>query len=287
MYPWRIRRGVPLQAANEEFIAEWPRDPGKKRNTQRLNAVDLKGVDVLCVVAPEKAAAFSGPQPLVALPNRKHVVQQNVGEVCLHNPKIIGRGNRPCRNCGLAGIVRERDQIDVRQQGAEFVRIAGRGGSMLIFSPKGEGKPSVLAACAEAGYVVEAFCIRPAVVVDDGLAKMKAIAQWRTGYTGQPGIDTLKLRMRLARPIEQLNVRFQFPLQGMIDLAGFSIVVNTGDLVGGLNEHIHDTQSSPWAHSEIGRIDITKGLQAGDSRVDPNCPQERRLSPREQDIGYR
>src|ERR1700719_1263031 len=133
---------------------------------------------------------------------------------------------------------------------------------MLVFSAEIESKPPSLAARTEAGYVVEALRIRPAVVVDDGLAKVKAIAQWRARYTVQPGIDTLKLYMRFARPIRPLNIRLKFLLQGMKNRAGFLLVIGILNVVGSLFQHMHDTQPGPWAHSEKGRIGIAKSVQA-------------------------
>src|SRR5258708_5963517 len=105
---------------------------------------------------------------------------------------------------------------------------------MLVLSPEIERKTSCLAARAEAGHVVEAFLIRSAVVVDDSLAKMKAIAQRRACYAVQPGIDTLQLHMRLAWPIRLINIRLKFLLQGVKDRTGFIIVVDILDLVAGL-----------------------------------------------------
>src|SRR5580704_4267284 len=140
---------------------------------------------------------------------------------------------------------------------------------MLVFSAKIQSKPSILATSAEAGYVVEPFCIRPAVVVDDGLSKMKAVAQRRSCYTQWSGIGSLKQYIQLARPIKLLHIRFQLSLHVMENLAGFRIVVYISDLVRSLSEHIYDTQSSPRAHSEVGRIDIAKAVQAIHRRIDP------------------
>src|SRR5579871_3845363 len=219
--PRTIRRGVPFQTAHGKLIAERPRESREKRNTQRLNAIDLKGIDILRVIAPQKAATLGWPKPMIAFPNRKHMVPPDIRSVSFDDPKVICRRNRPSGNRVLSGIVHERDAIDVRQQCAQFIRIPSRTRSMLIFPAKIQSKPSILAAPAEAGYIVEAFRIRPAIVVDDGLPKVKAITQRSACDAQRASIGTLKQHIRLARPVILLNIRFQFPLQGMKDLAGF------------------------------------------------------------------
>src|SRR6266700_6957722 len=38
--------GMPLQASDDELIAKWPRDVRQSRNVQRLDAIDVKRVEI-------------------------------------------------------------------------------------------------------------------------------------------------------------------------------------------------------------------------------------------------
>ena len=55
------------QRAHQKFIAEGPGEPGKQRNIQRLNAINVKRVDILSVVGISHSAAQARSQPVVLL----------------------------------------------------------------------------------------------------------------------------------------------------------------------------------------------------------------------------
>src|SRR6516225_5363632 len=75
--------------------------------------------------------------------------------------------------------------------------------------------------------------------------------------------------MRLAGPVEFINIWCELALQRVIDLAGFTFVRSISNLVRSRREHMHDAHPSPGAHAEISRIDITKPVQSIHRRIDP------------------
>src|SRR5215471_14098333 len=93
--PWGVRGCVSLQTADEKHIAEGAGDPRKQRYPQRLYAIDLKGVDIFRVVAPQKGATLRRPQPTIVFSKGDLVAQPKEGNVGLNDAKGINRGNRP------------------------------------------------------------------------------------------------------------------------------------------------------------------------------------------------
>ena len=69
---------------------------------------------------------------------------------------------------------------------------------MLEFATKVKGKGAVFGMAAEAGVAVESGLVRTSVVVDQGLAEMKAVAQWSSRYAAKIRIDTFQSRARVA-----------------------------------------------------------------------------------------
>jgi hypothetical protein len=61
---------------------------------KRLYAVDLEGVDVLCIVAPRKAASLARTEPVVDLSESDFVIEDVVRGVSFHDPNPIRRRDR-------------------------------------------------------------------------------------------------------------------------------------------------------------------------------------------------
>ena len=99
--------GVAFERADEEVVAERAGEPGKKRNVQRLDAIDAEGVDVLSVVGVGHAAADGGSEPIVLLAERDFVVEIVGGDVGLQDARIGVVGDGSGGNGGLA-VVRDR-----------------------------------------------------------------------------------------------------------------------------------------------------------------------------------
>src|SRR5580698_10020799 len=91
MYPGIVGKGMPLQAAHEKVIAEGACEPRKQWNAQRLDAVDLKIVDVFGVVAPQHRCALVWTQPVIALAEGDLVPQQMIREDCLLHANAVRR----------------------------------------------------------------------------------------------------------------------------------------------------------------------------------------------------
>ena len=79
---------VAPERTDQKLIAEGAGEAGEPRNVQRLDAVDVEGIDVLGVVGVGKGATLSRPQPLVLLAERNYVVENLGGDVGLHQASI-------------------------------------------------------------------------------------------------------------------------------------------------------------------------------------------------------
>src|SRR6266567_3092647 len=109
---WITRVGnesVPVQAADQEFIAKRSCDVRQPWNAQRLNPVDVERVNILRVVGISEAATESGTHRLVLLADRYFMPQHVRREISLKEPSIGRLGNGTQRNCVLM-IVRAQNR---------------------------------------------------------------------------------------------------------------------------------------------------------------------------------
>jgi len=133
----RLRHvGVPSQRSDQKIVAEGSGEAGKQRNVQRLDAVDVEGVDVFGVVGVGHGATLGGSHPLVLFAERDLVADPMHGSVGFQQPSLCRFGNRSQRNGRLAvrqtrGRVEEEDLIDVRERGGQRGRIPGSRGRTL------------------------------------------------------------------------------------------------------------------------------------------------------------
>src|ERR1700733_1356083 len=133
---------------------------------------------------------------------------------------------------------------------------------MLIYSAEIERKSAGFGACFEATVVVEAFLIGAAVVVDDGLAEVEAVAERRSADAAQVCIDAIELRMCGVFAAYSLFVGFELLAQRKEDLEGLLVIGVGIDLVARLLQHVHDTEAGPRPQVEVGGIDITQRVEA-------------------------
>ena len=104
------------------------------------------------------------------------VIQEDVGDICFDDAEVIHRHDGANGNDGLVGIGCYGNAIDDRKGIGQRLRISGSVRRVLIFSAKVEGESSNFASCAEADDGIETLLIRPAIIVDEGLAKMEAVS---------------------------------------------------------------------------------------------------------------
>src|SRR5580658_9121961 len=89
VHPRGARHRMPLQATVEEVITERTHDLRDKRNIQRLDPVDTKRVDVLCIVRPSHGTPRSWSQPRVALAPGDLMAKHMHGRIRLYQAKRI------------------------------------------------------------------------------------------------------------------------------------------------------------------------------------------------------
>jgi len=127
------------------------------------------------------------------------VVEQAVGGVRLKESPIRDCGNGPLGDRGLdiraarGRIVGNRivAYILICQCLGQCVRVAGGRGRLVILATHMQQKPARGRVAADARVIIEAALIRTAVVVDDGRAKMIAVAQRCTADAACHGVDRL------------------------------------------------------------------------------------------------
>src|ERR1700736_3408670 len=69
VYPGGVGIGMPFETSDKKHIPEGASHARKKRNLKEVRAINLKGVDILRIVAVGQAPALCGPEPMVALAN--------------------------------------------------------------------------------------------------------------------------------------------------------------------------------------------------------------------------
>src|SRR6185437_1581457 len=109
-------QSVAAERSDKEVITHRANDAGEPGNIKRLNSVNLKSIEVLRVVGKSKRTAFGRPEPFILLAERKHVVQELIGDVGFEEPAIVFRCDGAKRNGGLrkyraAGLWRAIDGI--------------------------------------------------------------------------------------------------------------------------------------------------------------------------------
>ena len=180
VHPGIVRIGMPLQTADKKIVAERARQTRKQRDIKRLRAVNLKGIDVLGVVAVHEGATNRGSKPVVALAERYFVVQDTVRQVRFHNTECVGGRDRPRGDGCLHRVAGKGYLIDVGQARDQRRRVAHSTRGMLIFAARVQAEAAKLRAPAHTIDGVEARLVRTSVIVDQRLSKVKAIPQRQT-----------------------------------------------------------------------------------------------------------
>ena len=91
-----------------------------------------------------------------------------------------------CELKGIASIVLER-------YAARAFEYPAAEGACCSLATKVKGEPAAFRAAAKAAVVVEAALVRPAVIVHDCLAQVKAVAQRRAAYSSHLRVDGFQL----------------------------------------------------------------------------------------------
>src|SRR5208282_1498634 len=122
---------------------------------------------------------------------------------------------------------------------------------------------------AEAGIVIEAAFVRPAVIIDNRLAQMKTVAQRRAADTAKFGVGAFHLDLRWRLACAAIDVGPEFAHQRYIDRPRLIVLCIGLDSVGAELEHVSNADASPWPHAEVSGVGVTERVQAIESRVDP------------------
>ncbi len=145
---------------------------------------------------------------------------------------------------------------------------------MLEFPAHLQREAHVFRPRTEAGDPVEATFKRTAIVVDDRLAEVLRIIEWRAGNAQPAGVEAVYFGV----PIELLEP------EGIViapEFAGKSaenlpclLVRRVIRRAGGqprlrLFEHVEATEPRPWPETEKCGIDIAQRLQPGERRINP------------------
>ena len=119
---------------------------------------------------------------------------------------------------------------------------------------------------AEAGVVVESGLVGTSVIVHQGLAEMKAVAQGSSRYAAKVGVDAFQ---GCARAAGLIQVGLKLAFQGIVEVARFSVGTAALDGILAFFQHVRDAEARPRAQTEIGGIEITEGVKADERRIHP------------------
>src|ERR1017187_436520 len=81
---------------------------------------------------------------------------------------------------------------------------------MLILTPNIKGEASCRAVARETVVSVEALCIGTAEVIDNGLAEMIAVVQWRPTDRYISGVDRFNFRRIVRSAVEESQFECEF-----------------------------------------------------------------------------
>ena len=96
---------MPSERTHQKLIAERAGQERKQRDIQRLNAIDVKSVEILGIIGIGHTAAQSRPQPLVLLAKGKNMIEILRGDIGLEKAPIGSGRNRSHWDCGLVVTV--------------------------------------------------------------------------------------------------------------------------------------------------------------------------------------
>jgi len=121
------------------------------------------------------------------------MVEQMRGNESLHHSPVGGAGNRPHRDGGLvigdAGRIKKGGGVNCAERVGQPLGVAGGRGRGLELAAHVEYEAPGYGITAGAGVVVEAVFVGPAIVVNDGRAKMIAVVQGRSANCPGHAVD--------------------------------------------------------------------------------------------------
>ena len=200
MDPRRVGRYMTLQRSDQEFIAKWTGDVRQPGNPQRLDPVDIERIDILGVIGIGESGAQAGAHPIVLFTKRYFVIEDMVRGIEFHpahgsgGREVSRRNGRLVEREARAGVD-IRDGIVRRKGLCQCRRVPDGGGSVLKLPSCVERKAAGDGVGAGSRVVVEPVCVRPPVIVDDGRAHVKTIAQRSAGHDPRKRINRLDARV--------------------------------------------------------------------------------------------
>src|SRR5258708_14180344 len=179
---------VARKLPGESFHANVPKDSQNSGQPEGRVAADSKHGDGLHVIAEKKRAAFVRTPPKTLFTERDLPVRNCHSDVGIVKTEAVGG----CDGC----CWRSRGQ-DVRRADERQDRLGRRtrGGRVLVFAPNVERKRPVGGPLRKSGCVVESLFVRPAKIVDDGLAEMIIVSERPSRNLREPRIDRFYLHL--------------------------------------------------------------------------------------------
>src|ERR1019366_4904036 len=141
---------------------------------------------------------------------------------------------------------------------------------MLILTPNIKGEASCRAVARETVVSVEALCIGTAEVIDNSLAEMIAVVQWRPTDRYISGVDRFNFRRIVRSAVEESQFECEFL---------FELKFKGGDcfwrasvclqFTFGLVQQVRGFKASPRPRREKHSADIAHACQLLHRRIDP------------------
>jgi len=147
---------------------------------------------------------------------------------------------------------------------------------MLILASQRKRKRARHYRAAQSGYVVEAFAIRPAIVVDDSLGEMISVAQRRAGNSSYPGIYRIQSRILIRRTLTAASLVTQFSAKFGVEGVRFAgrclgngSLILIAHLLPSLFQQAGAFHPRPRTNSQISGLHIPERRQPFERRIHP------------------
>ena len=222
--PRVVGLSVALERADEKVVAERAGEIGETGNVQRFDAIDAKRIDILSVVGVGEGSAQSGPKPVVLLAKGDFVIEKVRRDVGLKNAAACDGADGSHGNGGLVigktgcGVDERHCRRRLESVCASGRGVAGSGWRYLKLAARVEQEATGGCVAAGSGVVVESVLVGTAVVVDDGLAEVKAVVERSAGDGARSGVDGLNARLAPEDAAGALHVGVKFAIERFVDL---------------------------------------------------------------------
>ena len=161
---------------------------------QWLNPIDAERIEVLGVIGIRKSAAQARPEPVILFSERKLMMENVCRDIGFENAGMDCRIDWAQRNghlmVGLACVgIDEWYAIDFGESLRKRRRVACGRRSRLELAARVNKEAAGRCISANTRVVVESVLIGTTVVVNDGLAEMKAVVERSAGDAERGGVD--------------------------------------------------------------------------------------------------